>query len=188
MKRLEIAVLAAALLGGCAGGEDPSQRISYTASESSAQESALTGIDEQIEMVEDKCLGSGGGAIKVVRPATWQTTVEAVDGCKWDSESSGHLEFVRGDFEDAWKHVVAENQSAQFDGDIEGYDMQAMTKNKQGGPLWHYRYTEERDGGTVTVDSYNVFRGKWRLTYTSESSRFNEFIARKLLGSAAVVG
>lgn len=188
---LRVAVVACAgvLLGGCGGGAGPAaDRIAYSAEPAQAPSGdAPEGIDETVAMSGQTCYSTGAENLYGVRPKGWRVEPNGPGRCAWaDPDGEATLEFEYDvPEEDAWKQVLSVNQTETVEPDeYPGYTFVRLSgPGEQDGPLWHFQYLE---GGSTYVDSFNLYRGRWRITYRAESEQFNEYIAEQLLSTVSV--
>ena len=190
LTRLAVVACAGAMLGGCGGGdEEPAaDRIAYSADPAQAPSGdPPEGIDERVGMTEQTCYANGPENLSGIHPKGWTVEPNGLGRCAWsDPQGGATLEFEYEVPEDeAWKDVLAVNNSETLDSEeYPGYTFVRLAgPGEPDGPLWHFQYLQ---GGSTYVDSFNLYRGHWRITYESESARFNEYVARRLLKTVDV--
>lgn len=184
------ACAAAILLCGCGGGDAPAaERIAYSADPSDvASGEAPEGIDEPVQMSSQTCYSEGTENLYGTHPKGWQAEPNGLGRCAWSDPKGSTLEFIYDEdvpSDGVWKSMLGEFQKASVPGndDYPGYELSELTRNDvSGNPLWHYQYLV---GGSTYYDSYNLYRGRWRITYRAESSRFNQYIADQLMNTVS---
>lgn len=184
-----VGVLVASVAGCSQDSSDDEKRVEYTVVPSAEPPPSDTGPDSSVETERQQCPSSGGRAIAVPVPTAWQTDVEDVDNCKWVSDDASitltYGELPEDDAE-AWKAVLNQHQTAEFTDKIPGYAIDRYTANAGGGPLWHYRYIDSTADGGVYLDSLNLYRKGWQITYEAESTSYNSYFAEDLIDQASV--
>lgn len=172
------AVCALGVLTGCTDDDPaPPERIAYSAAPESID--AGEGIDRPVKLVPQSCFGVDE-SLDGYRPAGWDVVSAGAEKCAWsDPRGDGTLTFAYEVSEkQAWRQVAQANSGQTRNGTIPGYEVIRMSQSDEtGSPLWHYRYVDE---GATVIDSYNLFRGHWHITYEADSARFNTYIADQL--------
>lgn len=178
-------VCAMALVAGCSGDEQPSSDpIAYSAQPSEPPSDgppSPEGLPKQVAMAEQTCYSSGTQSLVGVYPAGWQVDPNGIGRCSWAGPHGGTLEFVYVsdvDSDKAWEDAVQVNQREGIDPDeYPGYSFVRLAGPAEpDGPLWHFQYLDD----STYLDSFNLYRGHWRITYESPSSEFNSYLAGEL--------
>lgn len=175
---------------GCGGDDAPDERLAYTVVPSAEAPPAGAGTRSSVETDVQMCLSGDGSSVEVPVPSSWSGDGRANDECSWASDG-GTITLTYGEIADndadVWQSLLAQHNAAQLEHAIPGYAFIRYTANEGGGPLWHYRYIDAEVEGGVYVDSLNLYRDGWQITYEAESTAYNSYLADQLIQHADVV-
>lgn len=168
-------------VGGCGADEPAVDHVAYSAPPPSIPPSAGSGQDEPIELSTEQCPDTDGGTLIGSVPAGWQVDASRADYCAW-SDGTSTLTFEYGDVDgDPWEWILSQANTPERLEQFPGFEPIRQTSNAGGGPLWHYQYVVIRIDGAVYVDSLQLFRDGWHVTYEADSDDYNAYLERQLI-------
>ncbi|UYM03510.1 hypothetical protein [Solicola gregarius] len=181
VRSVVLACAVAVLAAGCGTDEPDAERVAYSAPPPSVPPSAGSGQDKAIELSTETCPGTDGGKLVGPVPADWKTDTSRADYCTW-SHGTSTLTFEYGDIDgDPWEWVLSQTSVPETLETYPGFEPIRQSRNAGGGPLWHFQYVVNRIDGAVYVDSLQLFRDGWHVTYQADSDEYNRYLERQLI-------